>query len=126
MGSRGASSATANRRTKTKSQAELVAEQVDENLTAKFLDVINNNDVYRTYTAEEAVQNIIDLWAGSDYFAERILELKKDIASVKRVVNSKKASDSARERAQTELKASQDNLIINQWNYEAAKILEKG
>ena len=71
------------------------------------------------------MQNIIDLWADSDYFAERILELKKDIASVKRVVNSKKASDSARERAQTELKASQDSLIINQWNYEAAKILEK-
>lgn len=125
MGGRGASSASASRGAMAKSQAQLVAEQIDEDLTTKFLEVVNNNDFYHTYTAEEAMQNIIDIGVDSDYFARQIPTLKKDIASAKRVVNSKRASDSARVRAQIKLKMYQDKLIINRWNYEAAKILEQ-
>ena len=126
MGGRGSSSMSGrNSNGALKSHAQTIVEQIDSDLTKKFMQIINTNDFYHTYTPEEAVQNIIDLGVPSSYFAQNISSGKKAVASAKRTVNSKRTSDRVRERAQIKLKAAQDSLIKAQWNFEAAKILER-
>lgn len=127
MGGRGASSASARtgkRKVATqKSRAQTVAEQIDPKLTAKFLKVVNNNDFYHTYTAEEAVQNIIDLWVPASYFEKNLADEKKNISKAKRTINNKRTSSSARERAQIRLKSAQESATMAEYNLAAAKLL---
>ena len=124
MGGRGASSRTGKRKVATqKSKAQTVAEQIDPKLTAKFLKVVNNNDFYHTYTAEEAVQNLIDLWVPASHFEKNLADEKKRISKAKRTINNKRTSSRTKEKAQIQLKSAQDNLTMAEYNLAAAKLL---
>ncbi len=80
--------------------------------------------MYASLSPEEAVQNLIDLSIPADYYESEIAADKKEISAAKRTLNSNRAKEATKERAQIKMNVAQRDLLVHRFNFEAAKILE--
>ena len=107
-----------------KSKAQAIAEQIDPELTAAFLEVVmSDGNMFTNRTAEKAVQDIIDFAAPASHFEKNISESKKEISRAKRSLSSKKTTQQTKDRARRSLKVAQESMTIDRFNMEVARLL---
>ena len=106
-------------------KAQKIADQIDPKLTKEYLDVIRRSTCYKTHTAEETIQDIMDFKPPFNYYIKLIEEEKKEIAKNKRIINNSRTKLSTKNKARTKRCLAECRLTIYKYYSEVTKLLEQ-